>query len=182
MPIVPLHLLKSILRVDFAEDDAVLALYVDAAEEFIERHTRRALSTKTKVKHLREFPTTEVTLPYPPFQSITAVTYRDVDGVIQSLPAAYYTLEESGALHRVRFIGDLPDLDPDAPKVSITWTAGYTAGNIPADLQLAVARLAGSYYMNPEASSMLSLSEVPYGIRTVIENRSVPTLDGEGPD
>jgi hypothetical protein len=66
--------------------------------------------------------------------------------------------------------------------VSITWSAGYTTGTVPKDLQLAVIRLAGTYYMNPEAVSMLSLQQVPFGVRAVIDAWSCPTVDGEGPD
>jgi hypothetical protein len=83
---------------------------------------------------------------------------------------------------RVRFYGDLPDLDEDEPRVSITWSAGYAAGAVPTDLQLAVIRLAGTYYMNPEAVSMLNLMSVPFGVKAVIDAWSLPTLEGEGPD
>ena len=161
MSIVPVSLCKSILRVDFDADDAVLSFYLDAAQAFIERHTRRYLSPKSLIKHLRGFSSDEVT---------------------QSLTSANYILETSGAITRVRFYGDLPDLDEDEPRVSITWSAGYTTGTAPKDLQLAVIRLAGTYYMNPEAVSMLSLQQVPFGVRAVIDAWSCPTVDGEGPD
>ena len=183
MPIVPLNLAKSILRVDFSEDDAVLTFYLEAAEQFIARHTRRSLTTVNLVKHLRGFPSTEVTLPLPPFNSLTSVTYRDTNGDTQTLSSSNYTLETSGAVTRLRFIDDsLPDLNEDAPRVSITWSAGYATGTAPKDLQLAVCRLAGTYYMNPEAVSMLNLSAVPFGIKAVIDAYACPTVEGEGPD
>ena len=182
MSIVPVSLCKSILRVDFDADDAVLSFYLDAAQAFIERHTRRYLSPKSLIKHLRGFTSDEVTLPFPPFNSLTSITYRDTDGLTQSLTSANYILETSGAITRVRFYGDLPDLDEDEPRVSITWSAGYTTGTAPKDLQLAVIRLAGTYYMNPEAVSMLNLQQVPFGVRAVIDSWACPTVDGEGPD
>lgn len=182
MSIVPVSLCKSILRVDFDADDAVLSFYLDAAQAFIERHTRRYLSPKSLIKHLRSFPSDEVMLPFPPFNSLTSITYRDENGTTQSLTSSNYILETSGAITRVRFYGDLPDLDEDEPRVSITWSAGYAAGAVPKDLQLAVIRLAGTYYMNPEAVSMLNLMSVPFGIKSVIDAWSCPTLDGEGPD
>jgi uncharacterized phiE125 gp8 family phage protein len=182
MAIVPLNLAKSILRVDFDADDAVLSFYLDAAQAFIERHTRRYLSPRSLIKHLRGFSSDEVTLPFPPFNSLTSITYRDTDGLTQSLTSANYILETSGAVTRVRFYGDLPDLDEDEPRVSITWSAGYAAGAVPTDLQLAVIRLAGTYYMNPEAVSMLNLMQVPFGVKAVIDAWSLPTLEGEGPD
>ena len=182
MSIVPINLCKSILRVDFDADDAVLAFYLDASQAFIERHTRRYLSPRALVKHLRGFTSDEVTLPFPPFNSLTSITYRDTAGATQSLTSSNYILETSGAITRVRFYGDLPDLDEDQPRVSITWSAGYAAGTVPTDIKLAVIRLAGTYYMNPEAVSMLSLQQVPFGVKAVIDAWACPTLDGEGPD
>jgi len=182
MSIVPINLCKSILRVDFDADDAVLAFYLDASQAFIERHTRRYLSPRALVKHLRGFTSDEVTLPFPPFNSLTSITYRDTAGATQSLTSSNYILETSGAITRVRFYGDLPDLDEDEPRVSITWSAGYAAGAVPTDLQLAVIRLAGTYYMNPEAVSMLNLMSVPFGVKAVIDAWALPTLEGEGPD
>jgi uncharacterized phiE125 gp8 family phage protein len=182
MSIVPISLCKSILRVDFDADDAVLAFYLDAAQAFFERHTRRFLSPRSLIKHLRGFTSDEVTLPFPPFNSLTSITYRDTAGATQSLTSSNYILETSGAITRVRFYGDLPDLDEDQPRVSITWSAGYAAGTVPTDIKLAVIRLAGTYYMNPEAVSMLSLQQVPFGVKAVIDAWACPTLDGEGPD
>lgn len=182
MPIVQLSLAKSILRVDFTADDAVLSFYLDAAADFISRHTRRQLSQVTRTRHLRHWPRGEVTLDPPPFSSISAVTYRDQAGATQTLAATNYTLEVSDAIARVRFYGDLPELSVEEPRVSISFLCGWTAGTLPRDLQLAVIRLAGSYYMNPEAVSMLNLQQVPFGVRAVIDAWALPTFDTRGPE
>jgi len=177
MAVVPLNLAKSILRVDFSEDDAVLSFYLDAAQQFIERHTRRFLTPTAKSIVLRGWPEHEVTLEHPPFGSLTSITYKDKAGATTSLPSSSYELMIDAALARVRFYEDLPDLHEDTPRVTITWSAGYAAGAVPKDLQLAVIRLAGTYYMNPETVSMLNLVQVPFGVRAVIDAYAVPTLD-----
>jgi len=182
MPIVPLSLAKAILRVDFTEDDGVLAFYLDAAADFIERQTRRRLTQGSRVKHLRHWPRGEVLLDPPPFDAVTAVTYRDTAGVTQTLASSNWTVEISDAVARLRLFGDLPDLDEDEPRVSVAYTCGWAAGTLPRDLQLAVIRLAGTYYMNPEAVSMLSLSEVPFGVRATIDHWALPTLSTEAPE
>lgn len=182
MAAVSLNTFKAMLRVDFEADDALLVFYLDAAQAFIERHTRRPLSTSSKTIVLREWPTAEVTLPFPPFQSITSITYRDTDGATQSLTTSNYEVETDGALPRVRFYGSLPDLHDEIPRVTIVWSAGYTASTLPHDLQLAVMRLAGTFYMNPEAVSMLNLVQVPFGVRAVIDNYACPTLSGGAPE
>lgn len=182
MPIVPLSLAKSILRVDFTADDAVLSFYLDAAADFISRHTRRQLSQVTITRHLRQFPRGEVTLDPPPFGAISAVTYRSDSETTETLPGSNYTVEISDAIARLRFIGDLPSLSEQEPRVSISFTCGWTASTLPRDLQLAVIRLAGSYYMNPEAVSMLNLQQVPFGVRAVIDAWALPTFDTRAPE
>jgi uncharacterized phiE125 gp8 family phage protein len=182
MPIVPLSLAKSILRVDFTADDAVLSFYLDAAEDFIARHTRRQLSQVVLTRHLRGWPRGEVTLDPPPFNSISAITYRDEAEATQTLSTSNYVVEISDAIARVRFHGDLPVLSIDNPRVSIAFNCGWAPGTMPKDLQLAIVRLAGSYYMNPEAVSMLNLAQVPFGVRAVIDAWSLPTFDTRAPE
>jgi uncharacterized phiE125 gp8 family phage protein len=179
MAVVPISLLKSMLRVDFTDDDAVLLFYLEAAQQFVERHTRRLLSQQTKTLHIRRWPD-EVTLQFPPFDSVSAVTYRDTAGATQTLASSRYVVELDQALAVVRFLDDLPELNEDAPRVSVSWLCGYTNSTIPRDLQLAVCRLAGTYYVNPEAVSMLTLQQVPFGVRSVIDSYAVPTLSTEG--
>lgn len=182
MPIVPLSLAKAILRIDFTADDGVLAFYLDAAGDYLARQTRRQLSQAVRTQHLRGWPLGEVTLEPPPFDSISAVTYRDTAGATQTLASTYYTVETSDAIARIRFFGALPDLSEDEPRVSVSYSCGYAAGTLPRDMQLAIVRLAGAYYMNPEAVSMLSLSQVPFGVRAVIDHYALPTLSAQGPE
>lgn len=181
MSAIPISLLKSMLRVDFPDDDAVLSFYLDAAQQFVERHTRRLLTQQTKTRHLRRW-FDEVTLPFPPFDSVSAITYRDTAGATQTLTTANYAVEQDSALAVVRFVGDLPELNEHKPLVSISWICGYGTGAMPADLQLAVCRLAGGYYVNPESVSMLNLSSVPFGVRATLDNYQVPTFSPEAPE
>jgi len=182
MPVVPHSMFRAMLRIDFDADDAPLSSYLDAATAFVERHTRRKLSqvTRTLVVHT-DWPES-ITLPFPPFVSVTAVTYKDTAGNTQTLSSSYYKLDETGPLARLKFYDDPPDQHEDAPRIAIAYVCGYAAGAIPHDLQLAVMRIAGTYYMNPEAVGMLTLQEVPFGARAVIANYATPTLSADGLD
>jgi len=200
MPAVSLQTLKSMLRVDFDADDAVLTFYLEAAEAFIERHTRRRLTQAVRtVRYI--WPDTKLrravntvysalgwpwpdhmTLPFPPFDSISAVTYTDTDGATQTLSPSLYGLDQAGGLTRILFRGDLPAINVDYPAIAVAFTSGYATGAVPKDLQLAICRLAGTYYMNPEAVSMLNLAQVPFGVKAVIDNYAVPSFGTEGPE
>lgn len=182
MPVVSLSTFRAMLRIDFDADDAMLSFYLDAAAAFVERHTRRKLSLVTRTVVVHEDWPDSITLPFPPFVSVTAVTYKDAAGATQTLSSSKYRINESGPLARVEFYDDLPDQHADVPRIAVAYTCGYAAGAIPHDLQLAVMRIAGTYYMNPEAVAMLTLNEVPFGARAVINNYAVPTLSAEGLD
>jgi uncharacterized phiE125 gp8 family phage protein len=52
---IPVSLLKSHVRVDFDDDDALLALYLSAATSHFERATRRLLSQQTRTLKLGAF-------------------------------------------------------------------------------------------------------------------------------
>ena len=188
------------LRVDFDADDAVLTFYLEAAEAFVERHTRRRLTQAVRTvrytwpeDRLRRAANNvytaigwpwpdHITLPFPPFDSISAITYTDSNDTTQTLSSSLYGLNQAGALTRVLFRGDLPAISADYPEIAVAFNSGYAAGAVPKDLQLAVCRLAGTYYMNPEAVSMLNLVQVPFGVKAVIDNYAVPTLGTEAPE
>ena len=54
---IPLGLLKSHVRVDFDDDDNLLALYLSAAVSYFERASRRLLTQQTRTLRLGSFTT-----------------------------------------------------------------------------------------------------------------------------
>jgi uncharacterized phiE125 gp8 family phage protein len=167
---IPLGLLKSHVRVDFDEDDALLSLYLSAATSHFERATRRLLSQQTRTLKLGAF--IDSMIPFPPLVSLTSVSYVDGDGNAQTLAADRYQLDQTKPIAQIRFLDPLPDLDPDASdRVTVTYVAGWNSP--PADVVRAVLELAAGYYLTRESVATIQFRPVPFGVQAVIDNRSV---------
>ena len=168
---IPLGLLKSHVRVDFDDDDNLLALYLSAAVSYFERASRRLLTQQTRTLKLGSF--TDSMLPFPPLVSLTSVQYVDGDGATQTLASSSYRLDTTKPVLVLRFHGALPDLDPDvSDRVTITYVCGWISP--PADVVRAVLELASGYYLSRESIALVSFRPVPFGVESVIANRSVP--------
>ncbi|WP_213805753.1 head-tail connector protein [Granulicella sp. dw_53] len=113
---VSLALAKGHLRVDFPNDDDLIAMYVTAARQYAEIYTQRAIFTQTWLRTLDNFPlwtgwngTTNpvdrqnwpyyaglwdqltIELPWPSTVSVTSITYLDSTNTLRTLdPAQYY--------------------------------------------------------------------------------------------
>lgn len=168
---IPLGLLKSHVRVDFDDDDALLALYLSAAVSYFERASRRLLSQQTRTLKLGSF--ADSMLPFPPLVSVTSVQYVDGDGNTQTLSASKYAIDTTKPIAVIRFLNDLPDLDPDvSDRVTVTYVCGWS--DPPADVVRAVLELAAGYYLSRESIALVQFRPVPFGVESVIANRSVP--------
>lgn len=189
-----LALLKSHLRIDFDDDDALLLTYLQAATATFEQRTRRLLSRQTRTIQLtdwgrlspdpavRRFYGTPIDspysrpgipLPFPPLGSVQSVTYYDETGTQQTLPSEKYDIDTTRPLPVLRFLNDLPDLDPDrSDRVTITYSTGWDT--LPADVVRAVLELAAGYYLTRESVAVIQFQTVPFGVESIIRNREVP--------
>lgn len=176
MPI-PLSLLKSHLRVDFADDDAILALYLDAATAWMEGATRRLLSQQSRSIRMLGFE--DVMLPFPPIDSVGSVTYKDANGATQTLSASKYLLDTTEAMTYLRFLDDLPSVHEDSfDRVTVNFTCGWSTP--PQDVVVAVLQLAaGSYLMRESvATPAAPRFAVDFGVESVAARWAVPEFLG----
>lgn len=191
-----LALLKSHVRVDFDDDDALLLTYLQAATATFEQRTRRLLSRQTKTIQLgdwgrlspdprvRRFYGTPidspysrpgVPLPFPPLESVTSVTYYDGDGNQQTLSSSNYAIDTTRPVPILRFVDSLPDLDPNrSDRIIITYVCGWATP--PADVVRAVLELAAGYYLTRESVATIQFQPVPFGVEAIMHNRAVPEL------
>ncbi len=141
---------KQHLRVDFADDDALIeSLIIPAAREMLESDTQRSLLTQTKQLVLDELGCIEIF--DATVQSISSVTYLDTDNARQTLAAEQYELYKK---HETSLI---------VPAYNITWpasisrhgavTVDYVAGYqsldlVPVQLKQAMLLLIADFYEN----------------------------------
>lgn len=152
---VPLAEAKAHLRVDTADDDALIQALIVAAREHVEHIIRRALVTQTWDLILDAFPADEIMLPRPPLQSVSSITYRLQDGTVVTLDPANYVVDTKSEPGRVVLApGRSWPSDPlyAAGAVTVRYVAGYgDPAAVPVAIKQAILLLVGHWYENREA-------------------------------
>jgi uncharacterized phiE125 gp8 family phage protein len=131
---------KAHLKLDTADEDALVATLITAARARAEWHTGRAFVTQSWCLRLDAWPTGDtLELPLPPLISVEQVAVTNADGIRTVLdPAAYRVDPASG---RVIFT-DRPRSLRRRDCLEISFTAGYgTAAAVPAAIKEAILEI-----------------------------------------
>ena len=138
------------LRVDFDEDDTLIASLITAARLAAETLTGRQFTTARWKMVLDSFPGPSlmgvpagqpftlpghaILLPKCPVQSVVSINYLDMGAVLQTMPAATYTVDNACEPARITPVfGQIwPICLPQIGAVSVIFDAGYgTAAEVP---------------------------------------------------
>lgn len=179
----PLELdeVKAHLRVDFSDEDTMIAGYISAARELIENECSRALMTQTVELGLDDFPRYEdrIRIPRGNLQSIESFTYRDTEDIEHSLSAGTdYRLNQYAEPAEVvlpwNSVWPSIMLDTAAPVV-IRFTCGYgTAAEVPTQAKQAMLMLIGDWYVNREdvviGRTSTVAAKLPNGVDRLLTN------------
>lgn len=161
---------KTHCRVDHADEDALLSSLIQAARGLVEETTGRALITRTLEWRIDRWATL-LYLPYPPAISIVQISYTDAAGVTATLPPAAYSLRAGVIPAYVRLdTAQRPavNLARDGA-IAIRYLAGYgPPENVPLALRHAILLLVGHWYVNREAVSNTSQSELPLAVSALL--------------
>jgi uncharacterized phiE125 gp8 family phage protein len=144
--------LKAHSRVDHNHEDAKIADYLQAARVFLEKDTRRAFCTQTRVLYLDYLPA-HIVLDVAPIQSITSITYYDSLNTQQTLASTVYESDiyAEPAIIRPAFGQTWPTTYDRFSAVAVTYVAGYgLASAVPQDAKQAIRMLAASWLENSE--------------------------------
>lgn len=164
---------RALRRFDDDEDDEIRDL-VKAARAYVEGYGVQLL-TATYDLWLPYFRTT-IDIPKPPLQSISSVSYYDLNGVLQTVgPTVWQAHASSGSFPRrgrVTLADNQvwPVTAGRLDAVRIRFVAGYgdrTA--VPADLKQAMRLLIGHWYRHGSAVvSGTIAAELPLGVRSIL--------------
>jgi uncharacterized phiE125 gp8 family phage protein len=138
---------KAHLRIDGADDDALIAGYILAARRYAEGYTRRAFVTQTWDYTIdRQWPYVQsdcylvrrITLPLPPLQSVSSITYVDNDGNTQTLAADQYVVktDDTSGVIEPAYNVTWPDVRWQLSAVTVRFVAGWT--QIPDEIRTAI--------------------------------------------
>lgn len=149
---------KAHLRVDTSDDDTLITAMITAATEAAEQATGRAIMAQTWELTLDAFPAA-LELTRVPVDSITSVTYVDLDGTDQTLSALLYSLDNAddfGPAYVVPAYGtEWPETRDEINAVQVRYAAGYAdAAAVPESIKSWIKLQVGAMYENRESETV----------------------------
>ena len=200
---VTVDLAKSQCRVDYTDDDALIAVYITAARQYGEKYTHRAFYNQTWLRTMDFFPacwnysTTNpvessaypygfwdkltIDIPRANLVSVTSITYVDNSGATQTLDPSTYIVDNTSTPGRIAPVQGAawPAVSTFMPgSVKITFVAGsYGDGvkvnNCPSTVMLAILLLVNHFFENRSNSSEANLKNIPLGVNALLASEKV---------
>ena len=151
------------LRVEFDEDDTLIASLISAARQAAETLTGRQFTTARWKLVLDGFPRGAIALAKCPVQSVVAVNYQDMNSMVQTMPASTYTVDAACEPGRITPVfGQIwPVCLPQIGVVRVTFDAGYgAAAQVPEGIKSWIKLRVGSLYAHREEMAVLSRGRI----------------------
>lgn len=144
---------KTLLRINTADEDALLASLIATARITIEQSTGRALISREMEAVLDRWPNgRRVVLPSPPLQTVQSVMLMDATGTQEVWDPSFYSVETSGPAPYLALMPGAvwPPIGRDHGSIRIRFIAGYgdAATDVPPPLAHAVLLLVAHWYEN----------------------------------
>lgn len=171
--------MKAHLRVTFSEDDTQIGYLINAAHKYVEQYLGRALITQSILAKADGWPVQarssgfEIVLPRPPLQTITSITYVDVNGTTQTLSTSLYTTDIVSEPGRIvsTYNATWPTTRSIANAVSIIYVCGYgsTYTSVPEPIRQAIKMLVADWFRNRETNVLGTIvDELPMGVMALL--------------
>jgi uncharacterized phiE125 gp8 family phage protein len=146
---------KTWLREDGADEDQLIQALIVSARLTLEAYTRRFFVTQSWRLVFDAWPeslrtTSALSIPFAPFQSVSAIRFFDANHNPQIVPAASYRAPAANDGGRVIFASAPPPPGRNADGVEIDFVAGYgaLASQTPEPLRRAILALVAHWREN----------------------------------
>lgn len=168
---------EQVVAVGFSDDDSLIDRYVAAASGYLDAEhgiLGRALVTQTWRVTFSGTPASRtLSLPFPRLQSVSSVTYYDLDGVEQTFGASNYRVisPDHGGFIELVDGASWPAVASRSDAMSVEFVAGYgdAGSDVPAPIRQAAALLAGLWYKEREAATDTAFSALPMGVQSLLQ-------------
>ena len=185
---------KSFMRVDFSDDDSLIAELIKASQNVIETYLNRAITTQTLELYLDRLPfysdinypegtftapdmeynSNYIVLPKPPVASVTHVKYFDDSDTEYTYAATNYYVDTISDQARIvlRQGKSWPTVTQtrNANAYVVKYVAGYGgASDVPEPIVQAIKLLTAHLYENREAVTSLGVNAIPYTIGAMLQ-------------
>jgi len=143
---------RDFLRLDSAEEDAILAACIMAARQACESFTGRSLITQSWQLYLDQWPTGPIPLPRPPLQAVTGIKVFAADGTETVLQTDDFWIDAAAAPGRLmaRSATVLPQPGRRLGGIEITYSAGYgdSWNDVPQAIRQGLLMAVANFYEN----------------------------------
>jgi uncharacterized phiE125 gp8 family phage protein len=175
---------KAHLRVDSADEDALIAGYILAARKYVETQTGPLVTQTWDYTVDRAWPMVGnyygIRLPYAPCQSVTSVSYVDADGATQTLDSGQYQASLDSPIPCIwqAYGASWPSVrdQPAAITVRAVYGYGSAIGSVPDPIRQAILLMVGRYYEHREE---VVLNMLPYQVQLGVEALIGPYAIGQ---
>lgn len=169
-----LSLVKDHLRETGDGQDFVIDDLIVTARQWAEKRRWEALITQTWDFTWDRFSGgRELDVPLPPLQSVTSVTYKDSDGVTQTLSADDYVVDATSVPGRIRLspTASWPSIGDYPAAVTLRAVVGYgSSEDVPYNVKQAMLLAIGHWYANRESVVVGSITtRVPLAAEVLID-------------
>lgn len=170
---------KTQCRVDTDDEQLLLIALIQAARDYAETFTHRALITQVWDLKLDAFPDDDtIWVPKPPLQTTPTapvVTYVDSNGTTQTVSSTLYTIDAPAGPHArmARIVPAYSCYWPttrDVPNaVTVRFYAGYgLQASVPAAIKTAIKLLVAQWFSNRAATGAANLATIPLGVDALL--------------
>ena len=193
---------KSFMRVDFSDDDSLIAELIKASQNVIQTYLNRAITTQTLELYLDRLPfyndlklqegiytapdieynSNYIVLPRPPVASVTHVKYFDDSDTESTFASSKYYVDLISEQARIvlRTGESWPTVTEtrNANAYVVRYVAGYGgASDVPPPIVQAIKLLTTHLYENREAVTSLYVNTIPYTIGALLQPYKVQRLN-----
>jgi len=164
---------KAQMKVEGSDDDTIIQRLIDAAVAFVDAQGAlgKAMITQTWGQWLSPNPNT-VYLTLGPVQSVSAIKYYDVDGVLQTATLSDFNV--FGTPNRISVSPKSGKAWPvtqtrdDAIKIEYVIGYGATSASVPETVRHALMMLVAHWYDMRETATDKQLYDLPFGFTDMI--------------
>lgn len=152
---VALDEVKTHLRVDHADEDALMARLMAAATAHVDGHAGvlgQALITQTWEVDASAWRCGPLALSPGPVQAIVAIAITSPDGSAEAVPMEGYRIDAMGTVRPVSTVS-IPTLPSEDHTLTVRFRAGFgdTPAHVPEPIRHAIILLVAHWYHNREA-------------------------------
>lgn len=169
---ISLNEAKLHLRVSNTLEDSVITNLIIVARQWVENYTWRPLITQTIDVVFDTLESKELIINKSPIQSVTSIKYIDQDGTEQTLDTNKYVVDLLGQPGRIK-LDAIPNTKDTLNAYKIRIVCGYAnAASVPQLYKSAMLLLIGHLYENKQQVQSQTLSEIPFGIKVLLDSDS----------